>query len=600
MTETVDVVRETDVVVVGGGFAGAWAAIRAAETGARVILTDKARIARSGASTMSSGVTTGPTREDDLEPWVGELVKRGGYLCDERWTRAMLEGQVERLEELDAMGVPFEKDENGRFKRYLSRGMVEVRAVHYNPKRAMELLRERAIAAGVELYERLSITNLLTSDGQHPTAGSVTGVAGIDVRKEKTVVIQARAVVLASGPLGLKGAHGVDNCTGDGMALALEAGAVIADPDFVFGGTFDVVWQHLRVDTFNVGLGHGLTLINRHGERFMRHYDPERMERGELQVVVAAFVKELVEGRGPVYMDYRDCDEAFWESLERVRGNSNKGSLFDPALPDPRTTPVVVEAGRRFWSNGRNGPRIDLEGETSVSGLFAAGAVAKNDAVGTHGSAGTPTAWAMVTGYIAGEHAAIRAASSPGGLEPLGRDVLERVASRILAPLRTPSGSAAIDITTALRSVAELEGTVVENLQLDEESLTKRISATQDFRDALAALKVDDWHDLVKAHECKNIVTWMELMYVSMLDRTESRLQFYRRDYPYTDDFAWRCSHLGRYLAPGRFELSKQEIYSSGKYPPPPPRRYLDPIGEVMLRGLAEDVVLDGAESGQA
>src|SRR5258708_1842090 len=92
-------ILETDVLIIGGGFARCWAALRAADLKATVTLVDKAHVSRSGASTMSGGITTCPLDSDDLEPWAEEFIVRGSYMCDQRWTYQLLEGQRERIKD---------------------------------------------------------------------------------------------------------------------------------------------------------------------------------------------------------------------------------------------------------------------------------------------------------------------------------------------------------------------------------------------------------------------------------------------------------------------------------------------------------------------
>src|SRR5947207_2288887 len=113
---------DADVLVVGGGFAGLWAALRAAERGAQVVLADKGYVSRTGCSPISGGVTTAPFPSDDLDPWVREFVQHGGYLADQDWTRQMLEDQRERVADLDRWGVPISKDADGAIRRFRSRG----------------------------------------------------------------------------------------------------------------------------------------------------------------------------------------------------------------------------------------------------------------------------------------------------------------------------------------------------------------------------------------------------------------------------------------------------------------------------------------------
>jgi len=126
MRSAIDVV-DCDVLIVGGGFGGTWAALRASELGARVVLVEKAFVSRSGASTMSGGITTCPRLGDDLGPWVEEFVTRGDYMCNQNWTQRLLEGQRERVLQLEAWNVPISREASGAIRRFASRGMVNVR-----------------------------------------------------------------------------------------------------------------------------------------------------------------------------------------------------------------------------------------------------------------------------------------------------------------------------------------------------------------------------------------------------------------------------------------------------------------------------------------
>lgn len=576
-------VHHSDVLVVGGGFAGTWAAIRAAEMGARVLLVDKAVVARSGSSTMSSGVTTGPTHDDDLNAWAEELITRGQFMCDQRWTRQVLAGQVERLRELDRWGATIIKGADGMFSKFLSRGMMVVRVVQYSPVSAMSALRARAEELGVTVIDRISVIDLITSDREYPTKGRVCGAYGFQTRTGETHCFMAKSVILASGPAALKGFNPVENNTGDGMSMALKAGAEILDAEFALSGTFSIVQKKYSVRSlFNIGLGHGLRLINRNGDRFMESYDPERLERSELPLVVAAFVRELAEGRGPVYMDLTGCDDAFWDNMVTTRGAANVAVLFSGEIPDPREHPIQIEATRAFWNTGRGGPNIDLGGRTSIPGLYASGAVAKNLASGTHGSAGAPTAWAMNSGYEAGEAAALDALADDVAAPAVpGAAELAILDQRVHAPLTRASG---ISTSEALRRLHYLQGNILENFALYDELLRDRHAQALDWAGDFASITATDVHDLVKAHEFANSHRWVALTHLAMRKRTESRGGLLiRKDYPYTDDFEWRCFHGATDTGDGNYTFRKVPLtVPPGGIPLPPPRRYLDPAASTV------------------
>ncbi len=541
---------DCDVLCIGGGFGGAWAALRAAELGARVVLVEKAYVSRSGASTMSGGITTCPRPGDDLGPWIEEFVTRGDYMCNQFWTRRLLEGQRDRVQQLEAWGVPISRDASGSIRRFASRGMVNVRCMQYVPQKAMEALRRAALEAGVRIVDRFTVTELMTTDGAYPTQGAVAGAFGFDTRTGAPVAFRAKRTIVATGQISMKGIHHVDNDTGDGVAMAWRAGARLADLEFSFGGTFVTVMKRYNLGSYNVAVAHGARLINRHGERFMAKYDPVRFERSELSRVVAAFVKELRDGNGPVFLDLRQCDASYWSDLEALKDTSGSTILLSGKVPDPRVHPLPIEATWNFWSGGRGGIDVDLDCHASVPGLYGAGATAKNPATGTHASAGAPTSWAMNSGYFAGESAAREALASE--MPALPATLLAELAERAARPLTRTRVPGALTPDELHDELAAIGGPISEAMVLNGPRLEKLLAHADALYAACDATTATDVHALVKVHEARNIAENARLIFAAALDRTESREQFYREDYPDTDDAHWFCLHTVTREAGGR------------------------------------------------
>jgi succinate dehydrogenase / fumarate reductase flavoprotein subunit len=538
VSEAVETIN-VDVLIIGGGFAGAWAALNASTQTASVLLVDKAFVSRSGASTMSGGVTTCPLPSDDLSLWANEFVTHGDYMCNYTWTMNVLEGQIDRINQLAAWDVPISRDENGAIKRFSSRGMIDVRCMQYSPKKAMEALRANILARGVRVMDRVYISDLITSDGEYPTKGSVCGAFGFYTRGQGgCVAIIAKRTIVCTGPMVMKGRHHIDNDTGDGIAMSYRAGARLVDLEFSYGGTFSVLMKHLPFGNYNVALAHGAKLINTRGERFMERYDPIRLERSELSRVIAAFAKELIDGRGPVYVDLRGCDEDYWESLAQV-GRKKASILLSNRIPNPRTTPLPVEPTWGLWNGTRSGLKIDTFAQATVPGLFSAGGCSKNEATGTHSSAGVPTAYAMNTGFIAGGIAASQALRDDP--PKISQSILRALTERAMGPLRRAGNNWDADrIHTRL---ARMEGSVVEQMQFTAERLGARIAQTVEISETIDHARAQNIHDLVKLHEASAIAENARLVYMASADRTESREQFYRQDYPETDNHNWFCWH---------------------------------------------------------
>ncbi len=531
---------DADVAIIGGGFAGVWAALRAAELGSNVVLIEKAYVSRSGASTMSGGVTTCPLPGDDLDKWAEEFIVRGDYMCDQNWTLKLLEGQRQRVVELSRWNVPISRDDQGNIRRFSSRGMVTVRCMQYNPKLAMEELRRQATIRGVRIIDRVCVTELITSDGAYPTSGEVVGAFGFDIKTGGCMALRAKRTILATGQISMKGVHHVDNDTGDGVAMALRAGARLTDLEFSFGGTFSILMKRYNLGSYNVAVAHGARLINRHGQRFMEKYDPVRHERSELSRVVAAFTKEILDGRGPVYIDLRHCGDSYWSDLRGMSMTSGSTVLLSDKVPDPRLHPLPIEPTWGLWSGGRGGIDIDLQCRSTLNGLLAAGATAKNPATGTHASAGVPTAFAMNSGYYAGETAALEARQAE--LPTIADDILQQLGDQALAALgrsqRTASNADGLHDELAM-----LGGCIAESMELNQSKIEALIERTNKLRLAAESAHADDIHELIKVHEARNISENAHAIYLAALNRTESREQFYRSDYPHTNDDEWFCLH---------------------------------------------------------
>lgn len=583
-TDTVSI--DADVLVIGGGFAGSWAALRAAELGARTVLVDKAYVSRSGGSTISGGVTTAPLDGEDLRPWFEEFVVRSRYLANQDRTWQLLHDQRERVKDMDRWGVPIVKDQNGNIRRYLSRGMVYVRCLQFNPKRAMELLREQMLSRGVRIVDRVTITQLLTSDGRYPTQGRVVGAVGFHSREGTFHVFRAKGTLLGTGHAHLRGVHGVNNDAGDGIRLAFDVGADLADLEFGFGGTFNVLSKLLNFFNYNVFTAHGGSLINALGERFMERYDPIRKERSELSRVVAAFLKEVLDGKGPIYMDFRTCDGTFWADLAKVRGKAFVDALLSGRLLDPRTTPIAIEPQWTISGLG-GGVFIDLGGHASVPGLFAAGTLANNDATGTHQSAGIPTSFCFTSGYRGGEAAAREALDLP--TPQLPEDLIEELRHRTFAPLKRTTGPLPDEVQQAL---LDIQGSSLDVVILNQERFAQGLRRLDDLREPLQLMRAPDPHELVKAYDAESGFVTLWLYLLSGQDRTESREMFYREDYPETNDDVWFCWHLLRRTPQGT--AFQRAPISTERYPlqRPSKRNGLSPIA-AMMRGAYDPAVHD-------
>ncbi|MEE8448022.1 MAG: FAD-binding protein [Thermodesulfobacteriota bacterium] len=526
-TEFVD----TDVLVVGGGLAGCWAALRASQLGADVILADKGRVARSGDAVFCHDILA-PCPESERSVMLDEIVKHAEYMCDQSFAQVLFEEEGDRIRDLVSWGVPFERDEKGQLSLCPGRGHITSRVVLCDCRKLMEVMRKQLLKHQVKLAERIMVTDLLTSDGEHPTIGRVIGAVGLHIRTGQFKVFRAKAVVVSTGVVGFKlHSQYADNLTGDGQAMALRAGAEMAGLEFGFSPRFLGIHNgRLFTQSLMPFQTLGAHFKNARGERFMARYIPEGMERrSSCGLLALATTKEFFEGRGPVFMDLTHFGPEEHAKFRRIL--PLRMAPFDEVGIDVTKQPVEVKSLPTFLSGG--GVRIDTEGQSSLPGLLAGG-------IASHAGAGEWVSGAMlgicnVFGYRAGEQA-YKISRDTDHLHP-DKGQLKRLEREVCSPLGRSQG---VDprsvyhflVGKILRpeySIVKSEATIKEVLED-----VRRISSED-----LPRLMTKDIHRLVNANELRNFVHHVGAVFASSLGRKESRLTHYRQDYPYRDDANW-------------------------------------------------------------
>ncbi|MEE8448014.1 MAG: FAD-binding protein [Thermodesulfobacteriota bacterium] len=526
---------ETDVLVIGGGCAGCWAALSARQLGKRVTLVDKGVVARSG-DMLYCHNTIAPMPEEELEGWLEDWVRHTEYLSDQASLEVLLRENGHRLAELEAWGAPFERDAQGNIVRGLGRGHVVSRVVYYDGRLLMEVMKERLKELGVDIRERIMATDLITSDGHYPTRERVVGALGLHTRNGRYFVFKAKAVVVATGLFGAKLHFAfADNLTGDAQAMAFRVGAELTDLEFSFSPDFtaykDGVILGISLIQFQTL---GAYLVNRSGERFMKKYAPERLERrSSIGTLVQAISKEIMEGRGPVYFDMRHLGAeglALTRRIIPVTVIALETANIDLANEMVEVRPLVPMLG----GHGSGGIRINIDGQTNVPGLLAAGICSKFPGCSEVLSGGF-VAMCNVVGYRAGQ----RAADFADRVEefPLNEGHLNKLRDELLAPLSRADGLAPEEVYFRLnKMLVRPEYSIIKTEEKIDE-IIEEIRRTA--REDLHRIRAKDVHQLVKANEARNFVQLLEPVYICARERKESRLSHYRKDYPFRDDADW-------------------------------------------------------------
>lgn len=524
---TSETVYNADVLIIGGGLAGCLAAIKARDNTEKVILVDKAKVSRSGASSFGTGGVLFPTPEDDLELWAEELVERGDYINDQDWVQVLLKEQYERVKELESWGVNFERDEKGQIFRMIGRANRHTRMAVFSDKQSlMEVLRKKIVQKGVILVERTMITDLLTSDARYPTSGEIVGALGFDVRKGSPAIFKAKAVVVSTGG----GGH--QNLFGDGIAMAYRAGAEISGMEFAsLWGNW--IWDRkYSLAGMNLFQNAGLIFTNSQNKRFMAEYFPELKERARTQDIGLAIGKEGVEGRGPIYSDMTHFSE---ETIERFRRAIPLTMLaLDREGIDLRKRKLIFDVQTGVLHLHGSGIRTNVYCETSLPGLFAAGQAGGYPAHGTYSVGGVNLALCCVSGHRAGLYASLYSKNSkPVSMNDKQTKLLIK---RVFEPLQRKSN---LNPDSLKENIMNLLSQAENSFFRHEKRINNMLHHINPWKEELSATSARDFHELAKCHEIGAFLDCLELLLSAASYRKESRGLHIREDYPFRDDINW-------------------------------------------------------------
>ena len=531
VNETID----CDVLVVGGGLAGCLASISARETlgdDSRVIIVDKAKISRSGQSSFAAGIyTIFDPEEDDLEQWMEEIVVAGEYLNDQLWCKQFFENSYRVASNIDAWGRSYRKsvflrDENGRFVRRRSRGHIHTRHNVINSLPMMDTLRKKMLEVGVRIVDRVMVTDLVGSDD------GVQGALGFGYLDNQTYLFKSKATIVSASGCGFKSVYfGHRNLTGDLQAAAYDVGAEFTGMEQFYSNTGA---KDYDIHGMNLYVGVGGKFVNALGEEFMWRYHPVLGSRARLQDLVLSFCREVHEGRGPIYLDVTNASEADETLCRSILPETFK--LWDRAGLSPFKQKVEWAPAFKGTTAGGGGIKINLNCETNVPGLYAAGDITWIGVHGVYSFGGINISYTGVSGDLAGRHAAARAGGTQGPVEISRARVKDLLANR-LSPLRNVRG------ITPEEVVDQIQETIIpyEVSYLKTPATIRKAQRQLEEIEAevLPRIAARSPHELVKANEARSMVKVARMMLAASLVREESRGFHHRVDFPLTDNEKW-------------------------------------------------------------
>ena len=544
-----------DVLVIGTEGTGARAAIEAADRGADVLAVTKGQVARSGATLTADGEIDVDGRsirelfglegspDDSPEQFARDMVIEGDYLADQRLVAIHTEEAPARVKELLDWGAPlvgFTQGPGHSYPRGLWIPGLEI----------ARTLARQVRRRGISVLENTMVLDLLTD------AEGVLGGIALHLPTGKLLLLRSRAVVLATGgamrtwPL----TTAPEELTGDGLAMAMRCGVAVQEMEFPMFLPYTLVTPPaLRgvIFSYDVSALLDVHALNRHGERYMARWDPQRLEKSTRDINSVGAAMEIRAGRGSraggTYLSFKHLPRNLFEfSAEWFPGNMRNwraaGFQLQDFMPGFKDEAWEVAPACHFWNGGI---RIDEHCATNVPGLFAAG----EGTAGIHGAnrlTGNALTMTQVWGKRAGFSAAAFAKSAEPRDPPGGQ--IQEMRAKVLQCLSPSSGPTVVEVRQEIRRIAGEAVWIVR----EEKSLLEALSAISGLRDQLGAQRVRGRdlrfnRELVEGLQNENMLDVLEAVARASLARQESRGAMYRTDYRFTDDDRWLCNLIVRH-----------------------------------------------------
>jgi len=549
---------DVELLIIGSEGAGAFAAIKAYDSGVKPTIVTKGRMAKSGATV--TGIADyrvcgdqmaelgGPKGDPDPpEALFKRMVRAGGFLNNQKITEFVTREAGICAKDYADWGLKWKFYEKGPNADLFTTG-----------REMVHILKMQVVKRNIEVIEDTMITDLLTNEGK------CVGAVGIDLRTGEFVVFRAKAVILATGG-GMRAwplTTAPDELTGDGYAAAYRAGCELVDMEFpqFMPGTFiqPKALQGVDLPYHALGLYIDGWLINSKGERIMKKYDPVRMEHSDRGPLAIAMTNEIREGRGypggGVFISLAHLPEAtikLWRDTYYGPRWRYQGFELIDFVDIIKDRGVMVAPSCHFFPGG---VRINENMETKLPGLFAAGEVASGTMGGDRisGCAFTEmTTHGKRAGIMAAEY--VKKAKVPE-IDEKQVEILKR---RIFRPLELKEGVRPVELKKKIQKIA---GECLSSVRYGPD-LERAIKEIEEMKKDIPRMYVVNKErkynvEWIDALQVENMLLVIEMVARASLMRTESRSGMYRKDFPKTDWKNWTKNIVIRQGADGRMELT--------------------------------------------
>jgi len=526
-----------DVLIIGAGLAGQRAALAAADAGASVAILSKVHPVRSHSVAAAGGINAALNPEDTWESHAFDTVKGSDFLGDQDAIEVMCREAPDEILHLEHIGVTFHRSPTGHLGTRAFGGASAARTYYVadiTGQAILHVLYEQLMKHGdtVDRYEEWFTTRLLQDE-----QGNCVGAVARDIRSGRMEVFNAKSTILASGGAGqaFKPTTNALICTGDGIAQAYRIGAPLMDMEMIQYHPTTLAENGFLIT--EGARGEGAHLYNAQGERFMEKYAPNKLELASRDVVSRAEQTEIDEGRGfpdgTIALDITKVPRK--RTLEALREIVNIGRDF--AGVDITREPIHIRPGMHYIMGG---VKTDVDGQTPIPGLYAAGEVACVSVHGGNRLGANSLLDTLIFGRRSGAHAAQRARGVAMPSAPYSTltdaqaeidEILGRAGSggRRVSEIKEELGTTMNKYVAVFRDEAGLATAHEVVRRLKEEAPKAAIDdkGTVFNQDVLAAIELGYMLDVAEA------------IVVAAQQRKESRGAQFRTDFPERNDADW-------------------------------------------------------------